>query len=86
MILVCNPHYTFFKIPEKDAFELGAHTIVFSTDEEQMPKVSGKFDLIIDTVPYVHDTNRYIPILNINGTIVLVGDLGPLDPMLNTAV
>ncbi|NRF38306.1 NAD(P)-dependent alcohol dehydrogenase [Pedobacter foliorum] len=69
---------------EKDAFELGAHAVVISTDEEQMLKVSGKFDLIIDTVPYVHDTNHYIPTLNINGTIVLVGYLGPLDPMLHT--
>ncbi|WP_214226730.1 NAD(P)-dependent alcohol dehydrogenase [Pedobacter sp. B4-66] len=69
---------------EKDAFELGAHAVVISTDEEQMLKVSGKFDLIIDTVPYVHDTNHYIPTLSINGTIVLVGYLGPLDPMLHT--
>jgi uncharacterized zinc-type alcohol dehydrogenase-like protein len=69
---------------EKDALELGADEVIISTDAEQMSKVKGKFDLIIDTVPYVHDVNHYIPSLTINGTIVLVGYLGPLDPMLHT--
>ncbi|RZK81790.1 MAG: NAD(P)-dependent alcohol dehydrogenase [Pedobacter sp.] len=69
---------------EKDAIELGATDVVISTDKAQMSAASGKFDLIIDTVPYVHDVNHYIPTLTINGTLVLVGYLGPLDPMLNT--
>jgi uncharacterized zinc-type alcohol dehydrogenase-like protein len=49
-----------------------------------MKSVAGKFDLIIDTVPYVHDINPYVATLNINGTLVLVGYLGKLDPMLNS--
>ena len=49
-----------------------------------MAAVKGKFDLIIDTVPYAHDLNPYIPALSASGTLVLVGYLGPLDPMLNT--
>ncbi|MBN9283726.1 MULTISPECIES: NAD(P)-dependent alcohol dehydrogenase [unclassified Flavobacterium] len=69
---------------EKDALELGADQVIISTSEAQMAEVGGKFDLIIDTVPYVHDVNHYIPTLNINGTIVLVGYLGDLNPMLNT--
>ncbi len=69
---------------EKDAKTLGADAIVISTDKLQMSSVNAAFDLIIDTVPYVHDVNEYIPALNINGTIVLVGYLGPLEPMLNT--
>ncbi|WP_316791114.1 NAD(P)-dependent alcohol dehydrogenase [Pedobacter frigoris] len=69
---------------EQDAIELGADQVIISTDDSQMLTVKGKFDLIIDTVPYVHDVNHYIPTLNINGTIVLVGYLGPLEPMLNT--
>lgn len=69
---------------EKDALALGAHRVVISTEEDQMTSVRGTFDLIIDTVPYVHDVNAYIPTLNINGTLVLVGYLGPLYPMLNT--
>jgi uncharacterized zinc-type alcohol dehydrogenase-like protein len=70
---------------EQDARRLGADRIVLSTNEGQMAAVKGRFDLIIDTVPYVHDINPYIPTLNISGTLVLVGYLGPLDPFLNSA-
>ena len=42
---------------EKDARRLGAHAMVISTDKAQMDAVRGKFDLIIDTVPYAHDLN-----------------------------
>lgn len=70
---------------EQDARRLGADRIVLSTDEEQMKAVKSRFDLIIDTVPYVHDINPYMPTLNISGTLVLVGYLGPLDPFLNSA-
>ncbi len=69
---------------EEDARRLGADRIVLSTDNAQMLAVQGSFDLIIDTVPYVHDINPYIPALGINGTLVLVGYLGPLDPFLNS--
>jgi uncharacterized zinc-type alcohol dehydrogenase-like protein len=69
---------------EQDARRLGAHNIVLSTDGGQMANVKGQFDLIIDTVPYVHDLNPYIPALSLNGTLVLVGYLGGLDPMLST--
>lgn len=76
----------FSRTPGKtqDAKELGADTVVISTDAEQMESVKGKFDLIIDTVPYIHDINPYISTLNINGTHVLVGYLGDLNPMLNS--
>jgi uncharacterized zinc-type alcohol dehydrogenase-like protein len=69
---------------EKDAMDLGADAVVISTDESQMNSVTGKFDLIIDTVPYVHDVNPYITTLNLSGTLVLVGYLGGLEPILNT--
>ncbi|MGB5599289.1 MAG: NAD(P)-dependent alcohol dehydrogenase, partial [Thiothrix litoralis] len=70
---------------EQDARRLGADNIVISTDETQMAAVKSRFDLIIDTVPYVHDINPYMPTLNISGTLVLVGYLGPLEPFLNSA-
>ncbi|TBX68698.1 NAD(P)-dependent alcohol dehydrogenase [Flavobacterium silvisoli] len=69
---------------EKDAKQLGADAVIISTDEAQMATVAGKFDVIIDTVPYVHDVNPYITTLCISGTLVLVGYLGGLDPILNT--
>ncbi|WP_162127663.1 NAD(P)-dependent alcohol dehydrogenase [Flavobacterium phycosphaerae] len=69
---------------EKDALDLGADAVIISTDEAQMATVAGKFDVIIDTVPYVHDVNPYVTTLGISGTLVLVGYLGGLDPILNT--
>jgi len=69
---------------EKDARRLGAGNVVLSTDKGQMAAVNGKFDLIIDTVPSVHDLNPYVPTLSLNGTLVLVGFLGDLSPMLST--
>jgi uncharacterized zinc-type alcohol dehydrogenase-like protein len=70
---------------EDDARRLGADHVVLSTDERQMQSAVGRFDLIIDTVPYVHDVNVYVPTLALDGTLVLVGYLGPLEPMLNSA-
>lgn len=69
---------------EKDALDLGADAVIISTDDKQMQSVAGKFDVIIDTVPYVHDINPYIATLGISGTLVLVGYLGALEPMLQT--
>jgi len=80
-------HVTLFsRSPGKieDAKALGADEVIISTDEEQMGQAMGRFDLIIDTVPYAHDLNPYIGTLTTNGTLVVVGYLGPLDPMLVT--
>lgn len=67
-----------------DAKQLGADHVVISTQAEQMQSVRGKFDVIIDTVPYAHDLNPYTATLAINGTLVLVGYLGALEPALHT--
>jgi alcohol dehydrogenase (NADP+) len=69
---------------EKDARRLGADNIVLSTDQAQMDAVNGRFALIIDTVPYTHDLNHYLPTLALNGTLVLVGYPGVLEPSLST--
>ena len=67
-----------------DAKALGADEVIISTDEAEMNKVMGRFDVIIDTVPYAHDLNPYVGALTTNGTLVVVGYLGPLDPVLVT--
>ena len=76
----------FSRSPEKisDATELGADAVVISSDATQMLAAKGKFDLIIDTVPYVHDLNPYVSTLRTSGTLVLVGYLGVLDAFINT--
>lgn len=68
----------------EDAKRLGANQVVISKDTTQMESVAGHFDVIIDTVPYAHDLNPYINTLNTNGTLVVIGYLGPLDPSLVT--
>ena len=81
-------HVTLFtRSPDKhvDARRLGADRVVLSNDANQMDSVSGQFDLIIDTVPYVHDVNTYVPTLAVSGTLVLVGYLGLLEPALSSA-
>ncbi len=67
-----------------DAKRLGAHNVVISTDAAQMQSVANQFELIIDTVPYAHDVNPYIPTLKLDGTLVYVGLLGEVTPPLNT--
>lgn len=69
---------------EQDAKQLGADHVVLSTDAKQMAQVRNHFELIIDTVPYDHDINPYIATLNISGTLVLVGYLGPLESVINS--
>ncbi len=69
---------------EQDAKDLGADEVIISTDENAMQLAKGKFDVIIDTVPYVHALNPYINTLKIDGTLVIVGYLGDLTEILNT--
>ena len=63
---------------EQDAKDLGADHVVLSNDASQMKAARNQFDLIIDTVPYEHDLKPYVSTLALNGTLVLVGYLGPL--------
>lgn len=69
---------------EDDARRLGADDIVLSDDPAQMQGVKGRFDLIVDTVPYQHDLNPYLSTLALDGTLVLVGQLGDINPALRT--
>lgn len=62
-----------------DAMELGAHDFLVSKDDIAMAVAASSFDLIIDTVPVNHDLNPYIPLLDHDGTLVLVGQIGPIE-------
>ncbi|MGH2642756.1 MAG: NAD(P)-dependent alcohol dehydrogenase [Chitinophagaceae bacterium] len=68
-----------------DAKRLGAEQVIISTDNDQMKSVKGKFELIIDTVPYIHDLNPYVTTLHHSGALVLVGYLGDINPLLNSS-
>ncbi|HEY0274554.1 MAG TPA: NAD(P)-dependent alcohol dehydrogenase [Paenirhodobacter sp.] len=68
------------RTPDKaaDARALGANALLVSSDPEAMAGAASSFDLIIDTVPVKHDLNPYLPLLDIDGTLVIVGQIGPL--------
>ena len=66
---------------EKDAKDLGADRLLLSTDQAAMKKAASGFDLIIDTVPVKHDLAPYLPLLDVDGTIVIVGHIGMMEAM-----
>lgn len=57
----------------KDAEELGAAHFELTTDPDNMKRLAGKFNLIINTVSAVHDYNEYLKLLKTNGVMVLLG-------------
>lgn len=66
--------------PEKveDAKKFGADGVIVSSNVEEMEQHKRGFDLLIDTIPVKHELDSYIPLLNINGTICLVGPINPM--------
>ncbi len=70
---------------EAEALRLGADRVILSTDPAQMKEVARHFDFILDTVPNPHDLNPYMATLKRDGTLVIVGQLTPLDPPVSGA-
>ena len=56
-----------------DAVELGAQHYLVSSNDDAMKSAQSAFDVIIDTVPVKHDLSIYTPLLDIDGTLVIVG-------------
>lgn len=56
-----------------DARALGAHHVLVSKDSAAMKAAASSMDLIIDTVPVAHDLAPYIDLLDIDGSVVIVG-------------
>ena len=56
-----------------DAERLGAHHFVVTKDAEQMAATMGTLDFIINTISAQHEYNDYLPLLKLDGTMVLVG-------------
>lgn len=62
----------------KVAKSYGAKGVIVSSSEKDMEKAAHKFDFLLDTIPKGHDLEPYVNLLNIHGTICLVG---PIEPM-----
>lgn len=67
------------KTKEDEARKIGARGILASTDNDEMQQAANAFDLIIDTAPVKHDVTPYLPLLDVDGTLVIVGQVGPLE-------
>ncbi|WP_226666719.1 NAD(P)-dependent alcohol dehydrogenase [Microbulbifer aggregans] len=63
---------------EDEARAIGASGILASTDAEAMAQAAASMDLIIDTVPVEHDVTPYASLLDVDGTLVIVGQVGPM--------
>ncbi|MEU1745239.1 NAD(P)-dependent alcohol dehydrogenase [Micromonospora arida] len=61
-----------------DARRLGAHDLVDSTDPQQMAAARDTFDLVIDTISAPHDLAPYLKLVAMDGTLSLLGYLGPV--------
>ncbi len=64
---------------ENAAKAIGATGILASTDEKAMEQAIASFDFILDTVPVKHDVTPYLPLLDVDGSLVIVGQIGPLE-------
>lgn len=62
-----------------DVHSLGATNLLLSTDDEAMRAAAGTLDVIVDTVSAVHDSAPLLRLLDLDGTLCRVGDLGHLD-------
>jgi uncharacterized zinc-type alcohol dehydrogenase-like protein len=56
-----------------DAHALGAKHVLLSSDKDAMRAARNGFDLIIDTIPVAHKLQAYLPLLDIDGSLVIVG-------------
>ena len=63
---------------KQEALSLGADRLLASSNEKAMQDAADSFDLIIDTVPVEHDITPYLPLLDVDGTIAMVGQIGPM--------
>jgi len=64
---------------EEEAKAIGAKGILASTDKDAMKAARNSLDLIIDTVPVQHNVDAYTPLLDVDGTLAIVGQVGPME-------
>ncbi|HDS1733296.1 NAD(P)-dependent alcohol dehydrogenase [Pseudomonas sp. BP8] len=64
---------------EADALALGAKRLLSSSNPQEMAAAASSFDLIIDTVPVKHALDAYVALLDVDATLVMVGQIGPME-------
>jgi uncharacterized zinc-type alcohol dehydrogenase-like protein len=56
-----------------DARKLGATDLLVTTDDEQLKRGFGRFDLILDTIATPHEVDPLLTLLALDGTLSVVG-------------
>lgn len=64
----------------------GADRVVISSDAPQMQAAASSLNYILDTVPVEHDLNPYLNCLKVDGSYLIVGHPGPLEPAVNAGI
>jgi alcohol dehydrogenase (NADP+) len=64
-----------------DAARLGADEVLVTTDPTAMAAHQGSFDVLLSTVPVSHDVNPYLHLLRVDGTLVMIGAMTALEPV-----
>ena len=58
---------------QEEAKKMGADNFYDTSDRETLKKLRGYFDIIINTVSVELDPNKYIKLLDVDGTMIVVG-------------
>ena len=56
-----------------DARKLGATDVIVTTDDAQLARAFGQFDLILDTISVPHDLAQLLRLLTLDGTLSVLG-------------
>jgi alcohol dehydrogenase (NADP+) len=59
---------------EQDALSLGATGLLVTTDEAQVAAARGRFDFILDTISADHELSPLIGMLDLDGTLCVLGN------------
>jgi uncharacterized zinc-type alcohol dehydrogenase-like protein len=62
-----------------EAQALGGDHVLVSTSDAAMVAAASSLDVIIDTIPVSHDVSPYMGLLDIDGVLVIVGQLGGME-------
>jgi alcohol dehydrogenase (NADP+) len=65
--------FTTSESKRQDALDLGADEVVISRNPEEMSAHTGSFDLIVNSVAVKHDLDPFLNLLQLDGTMALVG-------------
>ena len=58
---------------QEEAKKMGADYFYDTSDREALKKLRGYFDIIINTVSVELDSNKYMKLLDVDGTMIVVG-------------